>query len=358
MSLINDLFSMLDERELGGIAETFGESHQSVSRGMQSAMATVLGGIAAKSDSPTFLKKMLDMVPSGTGDTTLTDFSGGVPDPTSPLMSTGKRALSTLFGGSEDVITRALSAGTGLKPGLTSSLLTMAAPMVISFLARRVRDEGMSMGGLATLLQRELPAIRAALPAGVADLLWPRQHETVAASPVVAQSVTREKSAARWVVPALLALIGLFWLFNHGSRRVQTPAPSFGTANRAIPEAPITKTPEPALPAIVNLYFETGSARLRPESKARLNEFAGALAANRDAHVMVSGYTDDRGNAASNMRLSQERANAVKTDLVNKGIASDRLTAQGYGEESPVADNGTAAGRGLNRHVSVGVSDH
>jgi K(+)-stimulated pyrophosphate-energized sodium pump len=108
----------------------------------------------------------------------------------------------------------------------------------------------------------------------------------------------------------------------------------------------------------VNLYFETGSARLRPESKARLNEFAGALAANRDAHVMVNGYTDDHGNAASNIRLSQERANAVKADLVSKGIAADRMTVQGYGEESPVADNATAAGRGLNRHVSVGVGDH
>jgi outer membrane protein OmpA-like peptidoglycan-associated protein len=274
-------------------------------------------------------------------------------------MSTGKRALSTLFGGSEDAVTRGLSAGTGLKSGLTSSLLTMAAPIVISFLGRRVRDEGMSMGALGTLLQRELPAIRAALPAGVTDLLWPRQHETVAASPVVAQSVARERSPARWLVPALLALIGLFWLFNHGSRRViQTPAPAIGTANRAIPEVPVTKPPEPSLPANVNLYFETGSARLRPESKARLNEFAGALAANRDAHVMVNGYTDDHGNAASNIRLSQERANAVKADLVSKGIAADRMTVQGYGEESPVADNATAAGRGLNRHVSIGVGDH
>jgi outer membrane protein OmpA-like peptidoglycan-associated protein len=270
-------------------------------------------------------------------------------------MSTGRRLLSTLFGGSEDAVTRALSAGTGLKPGLTSSLLTMAAPMVVSFLATRVRDGGMSMGALGNLLQREIPALRTALPAGVTDLLWPRQYETVGASPVVAQSVTRESSSARWLIPLMLLLIpGLFWLFNHGSRRViPTPQPAFGTANRAIPEAP--KPPAPILPANMNLYFETGSAKLRPASDAQLNEFAAALAANRDARVTVRGYTDNRGSAASNMLLSEERANAVKADLVRKGIAADRLTVQGYGEEDPIADNATAPGRGMNRRVTVGA---
>jgi outer membrane protein OmpA-like peptidoglycan-associated protein len=219
----------------------------------------------------------------------------------------------------------------------------------------------MSMGGLGTLLQREIPAIRGVLPAGVIDLLWPRQHETVAASPVVAQTVTEEKSSALWLVPLLLlALIpGLFWLFNHGTRQVAPmPRPVMGTANRAIPELPDTRTPEPGLPSNVDLYFETGSAKLRPESSARLKEFAGILAANRDAHVTVNGYTDNRGNSASNIRLSQERANTVKADLIRKGIAADRLTAQGFGEENPIADNATAGGRGMNRRVSVGVGDH
>jgi hypothetical protein len=75
-------------------------------------------------------------------------------------MSTGKGILSTLFGGSEGMLTRALSAGTGLQPGTTSTVLTMAAPMVMGFLGKRVRDQGLSMGGLGNLLQGEIPAIR------------------------------------------------------------------------------------------------------------------------------------------------------------------------------------------------------
>jgi len=346
---------------VGRIAEVLGESDQTVSRAMQSAIGTVLGGLATRSDNPNFLQKILDLVPSGTGDTTWSNLASGVADPNSSLISAGKRMTSTLFGGAEDMVTRALGAGTGMKPGATSSLMAMAAPMVMTFLGRRVRDEGMSMGGLGTLLQREIPAIRGVLPAGVIDLLWPRQHETVAASPVVAQTVTEEKSSAMWLVPLLLlALIpGLYWIFNHGTRRVvEAPRPEMGTANREVPDLPNTRTPEPALPSKVDLYFETGSAKLRPESSVRLREFAGILAANPDAHVTVNGYTDNRGNAASNTRLSQKRANAVKADLVRQGIAAERLTAQGFGEENPIADNATVRGRGMNRRVSVGAGGH
>jgi outer membrane protein OmpA-like peptidoglycan-associated protein len=255
-------------------------------------------------------------------------------------MSSGKRILSTLFGDSEGMLTRALGEGTGLQPGLTSSLMAMAAPMVMSFLGKRVRDDQMSMRGLGSLLQREIPAIRGAVPAGVADLLWPHERETIPASPVVAQTVAKERSSRPWLLPLiLLALIpGLIWLFSHARKRVE-----FGTAYRAAPQS-------------VDLYFDTGSMKLQPESQMKLREFVTALGTNRGALVNVNGYTDNVGNAASNMRLSQQRADAVKGDLVRMGMAADRLTARGFGEEDPIADNATAKGRATNRRVSVAMA--
>jgi outer membrane protein OmpA-like peptidoglycan-associated protein len=154
----------------------------------------------------------------------------------------------------------------------------------------------------------------------------------------------------------LLALIpALIWMFSHARRPiVQIPLAPTGTANRALPELPdIWKR---SVPKRVDLYFQTGSMKLRPESEAQLKEFAADLARNRGARVLVNGYSDNVGNAASNLRLSQERANAVKDDLVRMGISEGRVTAQGFGEQNPIADNTTAAGRGMNRRVSVEIA--
>jgi K(+)-stimulated pyrophosphate-energized sodium pump len=107
----------------------------------------------------------------------------------------------------------------------------------------------------------------------------------------------------------------------------------------------------------VDLYFETGSARLQPDSYTKLKEFAAAVPEAGNSHVMVRGYTDNIGNAASNMRLSQDRANAVKADLVRTGISADRVTAEGFGENNYVAENATAEGRAINRRVTVEVGD-
>jgi len=72
---------------------------------------------------------------------------------------------------------------------------------------------------------------------------------------------------------------------------------------------------------------------------------------------MVNGYTDDVGEAPANVRLSQARANAVVADLERRGLSADVLTAKGFGEENPIADNNTEEGRAKNRRVSVGVAE-
>jgi hypothetical protein len=356
MSLLDELFNTINKGRMGEVAETLGMSEQSASHGIRSTLATVLGGMAGKSDNPTLLRSVLDLAPSGAETVSPSSFTSGFMDPNSPLMATGKRMLSALFGGSEGRITQALAGGTGLQPSATSSLLTMAAPFVMSFLGRRVRDDGMSMQGLGSLLQREVPSLRAALPSGVADLLLPRERVAAATSPVITQHVTREPSRAGWWLPLLLLLlIPAFWWARHPRRPVvlvQPPPVTTGTANRIIPETAVP----PNLRKVV-LYFDTASTDLRPASNTQLNQVAGTLAANRDAHVNVTGYTDNVGNADSNTSLSQQRADAVKADLVRRGIAEDRITAKGMGEESPAADNATAHGRDLNRRVSVEVTD-
>jgi OmpA-OmpF porin, OOP family len=72
--------------------------------------------------------------------------------------------------------------------------------------------------------------------------------------------------------------------------------------------------------------------------------------------LRIGGYTDNQGDAAANLKLSQDRANNVMQQLVTMGVDPSRLDAKGYGEDHPVADNTTDAGRAMNRRISMRVT--
>ena len=97
--------------------------------------------------------------------------------------------------------------------------------------------------------------------------------------------------------------------------------------------------------------FATNSAELTPESEKMLMKVLNTLNAYPDIKVEIRGYTDNVGNASSNLQLSQRRANAVRYWIIAKGIAPNRVTARGYGEQDPIADNNTKEGRRLNRRI-------
>lgn len=101
------------------------------------------------------------------------------------------------------------------------------------------------------------------------------------------------------------------------------------------------------------ITFRTGSADLDPGADAVLTDLARVLRAQPDLNLALIGHTDDQGSDASNQRLSERRASAVKAWLVSAGIVASRLTADGRGEAEPIASNDTAEGRALNRRVEA-----
>jgi outer membrane protein OmpA-like peptidoglycan-associated protein len=108
--------------------------------------------------------------------------------------------------------------------------------------------------------------------------------------------------------------------------------------------------------ALQGIQFETGSNRIRSASRGIMNEVANLMKNNPTYLLTIAGHTDSIGSSRTNQRLSQRRADAVKTYLVGRGVATDRLTAVGYGEEQPVADNKYSAGRKQNRRVELSVT--
>ena len=101
--------------------------------------------------------------------------------------------------------------------------------------------------------------------------------------------------------------------------------------------------------------FTLGSARLTSNSLPILVAAAKTLRKNPSLKVEVAGYTDNQGAGYINKRLSQRRANAVMIELIKNGVDANNLTAKGYGEKSPIANNRTANGRATNRRVELKI---
>ncbi len=104
------------------------------------------------------------------------------------------------------------------------------------------------------------------------------------------------------------------------------------------------------------VLFTSGKSDLLPAAQVKLNDVAKALIEqDPDSKMVVEGHTDSQGAAAANQELSQKRAQAVRDYLVSRGIAPDRITAQGFGPTRPIGENNSPEGRANNRRVEIVV---
>jgi K(+)-stimulated pyrophosphate-energized sodium pump len=104
------------------------------------------------------------------------------------------------------------------------------------------------------------------------------------------------------------------------------------------------------------LYFESGKAFLKESSREQLKNIASILKAYPTVELKLGGYTDNTGDSATNVTLSQQRAETAKAELVKLGADAKRLAAEGYGPQYPVADNDTPAGKAQNRRIDIRVT--
>ncbi|MBC8033221.1 MAG: OmpA family protein [Chitinophagaceae bacterium] len=104
-----------------------------------------------------------------------------------------------------------------------------------------------------------------------------------------------------------------------------------------------------------NIFFATGSARLLATSAGALNTIVQILRESPDLELHVEGHTDNTGTAAGNLLLSTQRAQAVATYILKKGILPVRVSSAGSGSEKPMADNDTPQGKAKNRRVELKV---
>lgn len=146
-------------------------------------------------------------------------------------------------------------------------------------------------------------------------------------------------------------------------KMVQKPAPA-PVATQPAPPPPPPTPPQPApapAPAPVakpdynfsNIQFEFNSGVLKTTAYPILDKAVVEMKKDPSVKFILKGYASAEGTDAHNMQLSIDRANAVKAYLINSGVSAENLTATGYGEANPVADNSTEDGRVLNRRVEI-----
>jgi outer membrane protein OmpA-like peptidoglycan-associated protein len=123
-------------------------------------------------------------------------------------------------------------------------------------------------------------------------------------------------------------------------------------SNRIIHLKPITKG---STIVLENILFNAGSPVILPSSHDELNKLVTFLNENPQTEILISGHTDNRGNAEIDLELSKKRAVNVMNYLIQHGISGKRITAKGFGMTKPIADNNTEEGRAKNRRVEFSI---
>jgi len=107
---------------------------------------------------------------------------------------------------------------------------------------------------------------------------------------------------------------------------------------------------------MADVLFETAKYKLSTDAQLKLAKLSGIIQAHPGLSLTIEGYTDTTGTPDFNLKLSQQRADAVRDFLISQGLTPDTITANGLGQDHPVADNATAEGRKQNRRVEIIVS--
>jgi OOP family OmpA-OmpF porin len=394
-SLLDSVKAQITPDLIRRLSLSTGESGGAIEKALQGGSVAMLGTLASKAQDAGFLSQIMNLVSSfATRGANVMGAAAGassaaVGSTVSSTSQIGFTFLNTLFGSNLESIQSKISEFAGVRGSTAGSALSAAAPLVLGTLASRVRSEGLNAGGLGNLLASELPSLRSLLPAG---LSIPGLSNVTSRVSQVAEDV--QPTRPKWLMPTALIVLGFLALLWFTSRRRPAVDSAVNTAQQAgnavasgvaslgtfiktsLPNDVELNIPENGMESKLLAYvkdsdapvseqtwfefdrlkFDTGSANLQASSQEQLQNIANILKAYPKVHVRIGGYTDNQGNPVSNLKLSQDRADAVRSQLGGLGVDASRTDAKGFGETHPVADNLTEDGRAQNRRIALRVT--
>ena len=388
-------------------------------KAMEALLPTILGSVADLGSSKSGVEGLLGSI--GKLDSGLLDSVGsalgGGSNSLSKITNLGGPILNLLLGNKSAAIGDLIGNFAGLKSGIGSSLLKLAAPFILNIVGKKIK--GMGVTAIMDLFKGQKSNIDAGLPKGF-DLgsLGIAGGDDILdkAVDVVEDTAKAGGSMLKWLLPLFLVLMALAYFFGIRTgcgaidntvdkandlteNVVESTADAAGDlAEGAVDLAKgavsltgdalksvfsvVDEAAKVALDKISfvagsagdqmkrfieggfsgdnnfrfsNLTFATGSADITSETAVEVDNIGAILKAYPNVKIAVEGYTDNTGDPDSNIALSQLRAESVKTRLVAQGISADRIATAGYGSANPVADNATPEGRAQNRRIELRI---
>ena len=392
-SMFDNISDLLTPAMLTRLAGQTGESESSVVKGLGAVIPTIAACTAARADDRGFTGQLADLSTRTAANPDALTSAAGLTSASSAETTAIGNWLSSLFGPNLSGVIDSIARYAGIRGSSATTLLTMGAPLVLTYLGRRMRRDNLSPSDLAAQLRADRPQLEAALPttldlpSGLRAPFKPVPAAVEATVPPVAAYVVPESERTNWSVPLLLLLGalgigGLVW-WSARQQQEQTRAAveegvskavgTAGTMNEAVtPGNANLRFPKGSVEDRLSAYlgsasrgssafeydrigFDTGSASLTPQSNEQLRNVAAILQEYPSANVKIAGHTDSQGNETANMALSRARAESVAKTLTEAGVAPERVHVEGFGSQKPIADNATEAGRSENRRVMVEV---
>jgi len=385
-NLVDLIHSFLTPDVVEKAAGFLGESRGSTEKAMGVAVPALLSAISTFAGSSSGANRLFDLIgkePSGANllSAAASLFTGG--RNTETTLSAGKSLLDMVLGGRKSGFIDGIASLAGIKNSSASSLLGLLGPFILSFLRKHSDTFGLNASGLARVLTDQLGSFKHLLPAGITSLLGSAEApRKVYEEP---RAVTEERKPLPfwlWLLPLLLLGAGILGLLTQlrgcsDRQEVQTQAAKIGRAlsSIALPSGVTLSVPEggfnynlvgflknPADTAVPrtfvfdDLNFQFATTNLTPESKKTVDDLVVILQAYPSAVVRLEGHTDNVGDAVANLKLSQDRASAIKNLLVSGGIDAARLSTDGFGQDRPIDTNDTDEGRAKNRRTELVVT--
>lgn len=394
----------------GILGETSGKTESAV----KYTLPAIIGSLVNKTSTDSGVSDVIKLIKDGgyngnmlsNLDTSLLD-----KDNFYKIINGSTNTLDSLFGNKLKDVTNLISKDSGVSSNSSSALLGFLSAIIMSLIGKHLTGS-LTSTGISGLLSGQKSFLAGLIPSGIAGLLGLAGLNKITTNikeyeEKVEAAGTGSKKWLPWLLLAL-GLVALFFIWKSCGKdtppvtkkvdSVKTDvkkkieqsyitAPKTGDAimdslmglrkfvSKTLPDGTEIIIAEDGVESQLirfiedknikveeswisfdRILFDTDKATLRPSSEYQGKNVVAILKAYPNVNLKIGGYTDNTGNPQANLKLSQARADAVMNALINKGIEPERLKAEGYGQQFPVAANDTPEGRERNRRVDVRIS--